>query len=164
MVFQVGDKVVYPMHGAGIVESIEEREILGEKQEYYVLYFPVMKIKVMIPTKNVEQMGLRQVISRDEVDKVMDVLNGDQTSMPANWNKRYRLNMDKIKSGDIYEIADVVRNLTLRDREKGLSAAERKMLNSARQFLISELMLSTNVSEDEVSALVDSIILEKATE
>ncbi|MDN5276407.1 MAG: CarD family transcriptional regulator [Clostridiales bacterium] len=164
MVFQVGDKVVYPMHGAGIVESIEEREILGEKQEYYVLYFPVMKIKVMIPTKNVEQMGLRQVISRDEVNKVIDVLNGDQTTMPANWNKRYRLNMDKIKSGDIYEIADVVRNLTLRDREKGLSAAERKMLNSARQFLISELMLSTDVSEDEVSALLDSIILEKDTE
>ncbi|MFO7153919.1 MAG: CarD family transcriptional regulator [Caldicoprobacter oshimai] len=164
MLFQVGDKVVYPMHGAGIVESIEEREILGEKQEYYVLYFPVMKIKVMIPTKNVEQMGLRHVISREEVDKVINVLNGDQTSMPANWNKRYRLNMDKIKSGDIYEIADVVRNLMLRDREKGLSAAERKMLNSARQFLISELMLSTNVSEDEVSALVDSIILEKATD
>jgi len=119
---------------------------------------------VMIPTKNVEQMGLRHVISREEVDKVINVLNGDQTSMPANWNKRYRLNMDKIKSGDIYEIADVVRNLMLRDREKGLSAAERKMLNSARQFLISELMLSTNVSEDEVSALVDSIILEKATD
>ncbi|WP_204488948.1 CarD family transcriptional regulator [Caldicoprobacter guelmensis] len=161
--FRVGDKVVYPMHGAGIVEGIEEKEILGEKHEYYVLYFPVMKIKVMIPTKNVEQIGLRQVISREEVDKVIGVLNDGQSSMPTNWNKRYRLNMDKIKSGDIYEIADVVRNLTLRDREKGLSAAERKMLNSARQFLISELMLSIDVSEEEVSALVDSIILEKAT-
>jgi len=104
MDFHVGDKVVYPMHGAGIIESIEEKEILGEKQEYYVLSFPIGEIKVMVPTKNVEQIGLRQVISRDEVDKVIRILNGEETSMPDNWNKRYRINMDKIKSGDIYEI------------------------------------------------------------
>jgi CarD family transcriptional regulator len=162
MVFQVGDKVVYPVHGAGIVESIEEKEILGEKQEYYVLRFPLGGIKVMVPTKNAEQVGIRQVISEDEVEKVVKVLSGDETKMPTNWNKRYRLNMDKIKSGDIYEVADVVRNLMLRDKEKGLSTAERKMLNSARQILISELVLSKDAEEDEISALVDNIALEKS--
>lgn len=162
MTFQVGDKVVYPVHGAGIVESIEEKEILGEKEEYYVLRFPLGGIKVMVPTKNAEQVGIRQVISEDEVEKVVKVLSGDETQMPTNWNKRYRLNMEKIKSGDIYEVADVVRNLMLRDKEKGLSTAERKMLNSARQILISELVLSKDAEEDEISALVDSVALEKS--
>ncbi len=157
MEFQVGDKVVYPMHGAGVVESIEEKEILGKKQEYYVLNFPMGGVKVMVPTQNVEQIGLRQVISKDEIDKVMDILSGEETKMPANWSKRYRLNMNRIKSGDIYEIAAVVRNLTLRDKDRGLSNAERKMLNSARQILISELALSKGAAQEEIKAMVDKI-------
>ena len=157
MEYQVGDKVVYPMHGAGIVESIEEKEILGKKQEYYVLNFPLGGVKVMVPTQNVEQIGLRQVISKDEVDKVIDILSGDQTKMPANWSKRYRLNMNKIKTGNIYEVAAVVRNLMLRDKDRGLSNAERKMLNSARQILISELALSKDAAQEEIKAMVDRI-------
>ncbi len=157
MEFQVGDKVVYPMHGAGIVESIEEKEILGKKQEYYVLNFTLGGVKVMVPTQNVEQIGLRQVISKDEVDKVIDILSGDQTKMPANWSKRYRLNMNKIKTGNIYEVAAVVRNLMLRDKDRGLSNAERKMLNSARQILISELALSKDAAQEEIKAMVDRI-------
>ena len=157
MEFQVGDKVVYPMHGAGIVESIEEKEILGKKQEYYVLNFPLGGVKVMVPTQNVEQIGLRQVSSKDEVDKVIDILSGDQTKMPANWSKRYRLNMNKIKTGNIYEVAAVVRNLMLRDKDRGLSNAERKMLNSARQILISELALSKDAAQEEIKAMVDRI-------
>ena len=157
MEFQVGDKVVYPMHGAGIVESIEEKEILGKKQEYYVLNLTLGGVKVMVPTQNVEQIGLRQVISKDEVDKVIDILSGDQTKMPANWSKRYRLNMNKIKTGNIYEVAAVVRNLMLRDKDRGLSNAERKMLNSARQILISELALSKDAAQEEIKAMVDRI-------
>jgi len=156
--FEIGDKVVYPMHGAGIIEGIEEREILGEKQSYYILRFPVGDMKVMIPTDNVEQIGIREVISVEEVDKVVEFLSSDQTHMSSNWNKRYRQNMEKIKSGDIYEVAEVVRNLMLRDREKGLSTAERKMLTNARQILISEIVLSKDADEEEVTALIDGII------
>jgi len=156
--FEIGDKVVYPMHGAGIVEGIEEREILGEKQSYYILRFPVGDMKVMIPTANVEQIGIREVISVEEIDKVVEFLSSDQSHMSNNWNKRYRQNMEKIKSGDIYEVAEVVRNLMLRDREKGLSTAERKMLSNARQILISEIVLSKDADEEEVTALIDGII------
>ena len=156
--FEIGDKVVYPMHGAGIIEGIEEREILGEKQSYYILRFPVGDMKVMIPTANVEQIGIREVISVEEIDKVVEFLSSDQSHMSNNWNKRYRQNMEKIKSGDIYEVAEVVRNLMLRDREKGLSTAERKMLSNARQILISEIVLSKDADEEEVTALIDGII------
>jgi len=155
--FQVGDKVVYPMHGAGVIESIEEKEILGEKQQYYVLKLPVGGMKIMIPTKSVNQIGIRQVISLEEMQRVVQVLSGKETDMPGNWNKRYRNNMDKMKSGSVFEVADVVKNLTVRDKEKGLSTVERKMLNSARQILISELVLSNNSDEKDITVLVDRL-------
>lgn len=156
--FHIGDKIVYPMHGAGIIEDIEEKEILGETQKYYVLRFPVGDMKVMIPMDNVDQVGIREVIPSDEADKVVEFMSGDTSKMPDNWNKRYRENMDKIKSGDIYAVADVVRNLMIRDREKGLSTAERKMLNIARQILISELVLAKGVDEKEIEELVDRVV------
>lgn len=159
--FEVGDKVVYPMHGAGIIEGIEVHEILGEKQLYYILSFPIGGMKVMVPTKNVENIGMRQVIAQSEVDKVVQVLSRKEDAVLDNWNKRYRLNLDKIKSGDIYEVADVVRDLTLRERNKGLSTAERKMLNNARQILISELVLSAQAEEWEIIDMVDSIQMVK---
>lgn len=155
--FEVGDKVVYPMHGAGIIEGIEAHEILGEKQLYYILSFPLGGMKVMVPTKNVDNIGMRQVIAQSEVDKVVQVLSRKEDAVLDNWNKRYRLNLDKIKSGDIYEVADVVRDLTLRERDKGLSTAERKMLSNARQILISELVLSSQAEEWEIVEMVDSI-------
>jgi len=155
--FQVGDKVVYPMHGAGVIESIEEKEILGEKQQYYILKLPVGGMKVMIPLKSVDQIGIRQVISTDEVQRVVQALSGKETAMPGNWNKRYRNNMDKMKSGNVFEVADVVKNLTLRDKDKGLSTVERKMLNSARQILISELVLSNDADEKDITDLVDKL-------
>jgi len=155
--FQVGDKVVYPMHGAGVIESIEEKEILGEKQQYYVLKLPVGGMKIMIPTKSVNQIGIRQVISLEEMQRDVQVLSGKETDMPGNWNKRYRNNMDKMKSGSVFEVADVVKNLTVRDKEKGLSTVERKMLNSARQILISELVLSNNSDEKDITVLVDRL-------
>ncbi len=155
--FQVGDKVVYPMHGAGIIEAIEEKEILGEKHHYYVMKLPIGDMKVMIPTDNVEGVGLRQVIDEKEVDRVLEVLRAGKSNMSANWNRRYRANMEKIKSGDIYEVAEVVRNLMIRDKEKGLSTGERKMLDNARQILVSELVLAKGMDEEEVTSLLDGL-------
>lgn len=159
--FNVGDKVVYPMHGAGIIEAIEEKEILGEKKRYYIMRMPIGDMKVMVPIQNVEEIGLRQVVDEKVIDKVITLLKLDSTDQSTNWNRRYRANMDKMKSGDIYEIADVVRNLMLRDREKGLSTGERKMLDNARVILISELVLAKDLKEEDAIALLDNIIYEK---
>ncbi|PAB57543.1 CarD family transcriptional regulator [Anaeromicrobium sediminis] len=157
--FNIGDKVVYPMHGAGIIEAVEEKEILGKKRKYYIMRMPIGNMKVMIPLKNVEEAGLREVISLDEVDQVLAVLSDDISRMPKNWNRRYRANMDKIRSGDIYEVAMVVRNLMLRDREKGLSTGERKMLANAKQILISEIVLAKDLEEKTAEELIDTAIL-----
>lgn len=156
--FKVGDRVVYPMHGAGVIEAIEEKEILGQRRQYYVMRLPMGDIKLMIPTDNVEETGLREVISEEEVPKVLKVLRDRKVTMSANWNRRYRANLEKIKSGDIYEVAEVVRNLVLRDKEKGLSTGERRMLDSARQILISELVLAQDKDEEEVASLLDGIL------
>ncbi len=155
--FKIGDKVVYPMHGAGVIEAIEEKEILGERQQYYVLRLPIGNMKVMVPTASGENIGLRQVISHDEVQKVIRILKGVSTQMPGNWNRRYRANLEKIKSGNIYEVAEVVRNLARREREKGLSSGEKRMLESARQILISELVLATEVEEDETRSMLEEM-------
>jgi CarD family transcriptional regulator len=155
--YNVGDHVVYPMHGAGVIVAIEEREVLGERQKYYIMQLPIGDMKVMIPMNSVEELGLRQVISEDEVERVYQVLQGEETAMSSNWNRRYRANMEKIKSGDIYEVAEVVRNLTIRDAEKGLSTGERKMLDTARQILVSELVIAQNSTKEEVEDAIQSI-------
>lgn len=155
--FNIGDKIVYPMHGAGVIEAIEEKEILGETHKYYILKMPIGDMKVMIPLENVEKIGLREVIKKNEIINVLTVLKGKKSKMPNNWNKRYRANMEKIKSGDIYEVAEVVRNLMLRDKEKGLSTGERKMLQNAKQILISELILVQNIDEAEAENMINSI-------
>lgn len=159
--FNIGEKVVYPMHGAGVIESIEEREILGEKRKYYIMKMPIGDMQVMIPLDQMDDIGIRKVIDSEEVENVLAILASDTTGMHQNWNRRYRANMDLIKSGDIYEIADVVRNLTLMDKEKGLSTGERKMLSNARQILMSELVLVTEVSEQEASDLIETVIVEQ---
>jgi len=143
------------MHGAGVIETIEEKEILGEKQYYYVLRLPVGDMKVMVPIENKREIGLREVIDREEVQKVFRILRGQCTVMSQNWNRRYRANLEKIKSGNIFEVAEVVRNLVNRDKEKGLSSGERKMLDNARQILISELALAIELAEDATKSLVD---------
>lgn len=156
--FKIGDKIVYPMHGAGIIEEIEEKEILGEKRKYYVMRMPIGDMKVMIPVDNVEEIGIREIINDDDMNRVLTILQGDKTKMPQNWNRRYRINMERIKSGDIFEIAAVVRNLMLRDAEKGLSTGERKMLNSAKQMLISEIVLVSDKDQDETEKLIDEAV------
>lgn len=156
--FSIGDKIVYPMHGAGVIESIEEREILGDKRRYYVLRMPIGEMKVMIPIASVNDMGLRRVIDKDGVSKVFDILQDKDSPMSSNWNRRYRANMEKIKSGSIYELAEVVRNLSLRDRKKGLSTGEKKMLDNARQILISELVLAKDSREDCIKNLLEECL------
>lgn len=155
--FKVGDKVVYPMHGAGIIEAIEEREFLGEKRQYYVMRMPIGDMKVMVPTDSTEEVGLRRVMSRDDVEEVLAILRSQRTKMSSNWNRRYRANMEKIKSGNAFEVAEVVRNLIQREQEKGLSSGEKKMLDSARQILVSELVLARNMGEEEAETLVDRL-------
>jgi CarD family transcriptional regulator len=158
--FNVGDKVVYPMHGAGVIEAIEEKEILGARKQYYIMNIPIGEMKVMIPLDNVGQIGLREVIDNDGVERVFGILREHHSRMSTNWNRRYRMNMEKIKSGDIYKVAEVVRSLMIREREKGLSTGERKMLESARQILVSELVLAQNANETEIDEIIKQFTLE----
>ena len=155
--FNIGDKIVYPMHGAGTIDSIEEKDILGEKESYYILRMPG-EVKVMVPIAKAEQVGVRNIIDKNSADRVFKVLEQDETEMNKNWNKIYRDNIEKLKSGDIYEIADVVRNLAFKQKEKGLSTGEKKMLNNARQILVSELVLAEHSNKDEIEELVDNKI------
>lgn len=156
--FNIGDKIVYPMHGAGTIDSIEEKDILGEKQKYYIISMPG-EVKVMVPTAKAESMGVRSVVDSQGAAKVLKLLEQDETVMSENWNKRYRDNLDKMKTGDIYEVADVVRNLSFKQKEKGtLSTGEKKMLNNAKLILVSELVLAEHASKDEIEKLVDNKI------
>ena len=155
--FNVGDKVVYPMHGAGKIDSIDKKNILDEEVEYINISMPG-GVKVMVPSNQASKQGLRNIISQNDVEKVFCVLETDETAMSDNWNKRYRDNMDKMKSGDIYEVADVVRNLSFKQKEKGLSTGEKKMLNNAKQILVSELVLVENTTNAEMEKLVDNKI------
>lgn len=152
--YKIGDKIVYPMHGAGVIEAIEEREVLGETQQYYIMALPIGDMRVMIPMSAMDNLGLRQIIDEAGADRVIQILSGEESKMSQNWNRRYRANMEKIKSGDIFLVAEVVRNLTLRDRDKGLSTGERKMLETARQILVSELVLARGLTEEEVDELL----------
>lgn len=162
--FNIGDKVVYPMHGAGIIEGIEEKEILGEKRKYFIMRMPIGDMKVMVPVDNVEDVGVREIINKEEMERVISILKGSMSSMPQNWNRRYRINMDKIKSGDIFEIAAVVRNLLMMDMEKGLSTGEKKMLGSAKQMLFSEMVLVRDQEVEEIEKLVVDAICYEAEE
>lgn len=155
--FNVGDKVVYPMHGAGTIDSIDKKNILDEEVEYINISMPG-GVKVMVPSNQASKQGLRNIISQNDVEKVFCVLETDETAMSDNWNKRYRDNMDKMKSGDIYEVADVVRNLSFKQKEKGLSTGEKKMLNNAKKILVSELVLVENTTNAEMEKLVDNKI------
>lgn len=155
--FKIGDKIVYPMHGAGVIETIEERSILDEKQSYYIIRMPG-EVKVMVPTAKAEEIGVRNIIDKETAGKVINVLEQDSTEMSMKWNKRYRDNVEKMKSGDIFEVADIVRNLSFKQKDKGLSTTEKKMLLNAKQILVSELVLAESKGKDEVEALVENKI------
>lgn len=164
MRYSVGDVVVYPMHGAGVIESIEEKEVFGRTQEYYIMKMPFGDMKVMIPKNNAEGIGIRDVISRAEADEVMKSFVAIDNAFNANWNKRFRENMVKIKSGDIYEVAAVLKSLMMRDRKKGLSTGERKMLTNAKQIFISEIVLAQDSTNEEIEKILYGIVDEQLKE
>ncbi len=158
--YKLGDNVVYPMHGAGKIESVEEKEILGEIKKYYILKMPIGEIKLMIPVDNVNNIGLRNIIDKDKISEVFDILKQEVEKSNSNWNKRYRENMDKMRTGDIFKIADIVRDLYYRDKERGLSTGEKKMLSNAKQMIISEIALSTNEDVESITESIDNFLSE----
>ena len=162
--FEVGDHVVYPHHGAGQVVKKEEKEILGEVREYLTIKILHNDMTVMVPCQNAGRAGLRRVIDEDTVKKVLAVLAADVSEMPKNWNRRFKHNRDKIKTGDVYELAEVVRNLAIRESDKGLSTGEKQMYTRAKKILASELMYALDMEEGEAEEHLDSLIQEAHAE
>ena len=153
--YKVGDKVVYPHHGAGTVVKKETREVLGEKREYLTIQILHNDMTVNVPCENAELVGLRHVIDQRTVTMVVRTLSGGSTEMPKNWNRRFKHNRDKMKTGDIFELAEVVKNLSLRDHEKGLSTGEKQMFVKAKKILASELMYAKGMDEDDAAIWLD---------
>jgi CarD family transcriptional regulator len=160
--YKVGDKVVYPHHGAGTVVKKERREVLGEKREYLTIKILHNDMTVNVPSENAEAVGLRKVIGEDMVKVVVKALTGGGTQMPKNWNRRFKHNRDKMKTGDILELAEVVRNLSLRDREKGLSTGEKQMFVKAKKILASELMYAKDMDEEEAAEWLDGVLVSES--
>jgi CarD family transcriptional regulator len=156
--YAIGDNVVYPHHGAGKVLKKEQKEVLGEKREYLTIKILHNDMTVMVPCENAAKAGLRRVIDDEAVAKVMAVLRDDVSQMPKNWNRRFKHNRDKIKTGDVYELAEVVRNLAIRESEKGLSTGEKQMYTRAKKILASELMYALEMDEGEAEEHLDSVI------
>ena len=155
MTFRVGDRIAHPMHGAGVIDSIVTKRINGKDREYYVLKLPAGDMLVMVPVETCDAIGVRPIVAPAEAEALLGAITGIEVEMTSNWNKRYRENMLRIKSGDLMEVASVVKGLMQRDRERGLSTGERKMLHSAKQILISEIVLSESSSYEEVEARLD---------
>jgi CarD family transcriptional regulator len=156
--FNIGDKVVYPMHGAGVIESIEEKEILGSKNKYYIMRMPIEGMSVMIPIDNIEVLGIRRVVDKRDAERVFEILSQNPTEMNKIWTKRYRENEKIIKKGDIFQMSEIVRNLILLDRAKKLSLGEKKILANARNILISELMLVLEIDNNSAERLLEDTV------
>jgi CarD family transcriptional regulator, regulator of rRNA transcription len=154
----VGDNVVYPHHGAGQVIKKEEKDILGEKRQYLTIKILHNDMTVMVPCENAGKAGLRRVIDEETVKKVLSVLSDDVSEMPKNWNRRFKHNRDKIKTGDIYELAEVVRNLAIREQDKGLSTGEKQMFTRAKKILASELMYALEMGEEQAEEHLDDLL------
>ena len=160
--FEIGDNVVYPHHGAGKVIRKEQKEILGERREYLTIKILHNDMTVNVPADNAERVGLRKVIDEEAVKKVVKYLTSGGTEMPKNWNRRFKYNRDKIKTGDIYELAEVVRNLAVREQDKGLSTGEKQMYTRAKKILASEMMYALEKTEDEAEAYLDDLLTSSA--
>lgn len=158
MSFTIGDKIAHPLHGAGIIDHIEKRRIDGRDCEYFVLRMPAGDIMVMVPVENCEAAGVRAVMSPEAMEKLLSEIPDAFLSMTSNWNKRYRENMDYIKSGDLLKVAAVIKGLMDRDAQKTLSTQERKMMNSARQLIESEMILSMNIPAEQAGIILDEAL------
>ncbi len=158
--FVVGDTVVYPQHGAGRIVDMVDQDFQGEPRSYFLIEILHNQMTVMVPVDGLDKAGIRAVISQQEVEELVGVLRDDPTKMPVNWSRRVRHNRDKIKTGDIFEIADVLRNLALRDSERGLSTGEKQMFGKVRRIMASELMCAMSMTEDEALQFLDTILSE----
>ncbi len=158
MAFKVGDRVVYPHHGAAVIEKKEKRLAFGEETEYLVLRMAHGEMMLSVPVNKAEEVGMRWPISTEDVEDLFDVLGKRDIREPANWSRRFKNHQEKLKSGDVYQVAEVVRNLALRDRSKGLSAGEKSLFNKARSVLVSELAFALDVSEDDAQARVENAL------
>src|SRR3712207_9589443 len=156
--FDVGDKVVYPHHGAAVIERREKKVAFGEEREYLVLRLAYGDLTLMVPADNTDEVGLREVINDEEVEEVFAVLRKKEARMPTNWSRRFKNHVETLKSGDIYQGAEAVRNLSLREKDKGLSARAKRMLAKARQILVSELTFAINVSEEDAEKKLDEAL------
>ncbi len=156
--FNIGDNIVYPMYGAGIITDIVEKDFLGEKRSYYCVSLPYCRMEAQVPVDNCEKLGVREITDKSRIDEVITVLHGETEAMNPNWNKRYRDNTERMRTGDILEVAAVVRNLVRTDRVKPLSTGEKKLLASAKQILASELIYVGGYTMEEAEDLVESNI------
>nr|WP_072514676.1 CarD family transcriptional regulator [Ndongobacter massiliensis] len=158
--YKIGDRVVYPMHGAGTIVGVETKEILGEERDYLILAMPIGNIRISIPIDNLDSIGIRSVMSKEEGQEVLEILRQESSRMSSNWSQRYRDNMESLKTGSPVEMAKIVRNLQLRDIEKGLSTSEKKMLNSSKRMLVSELIIAGSMTKEEAMEMIDDAILD----
>jgi len=158
MTFKVGDTVVYPHHGAALIEAVEKRTIKGEERLYLVLKVAQGDLTVRVPADNVDMVGVRDVVGQEGLDRVFDVLRMPYTEEPTNWSRRYKANLEKLASGDVIKVAEVVRDLWRREQDRGLSAGEKRMLAKARQILVSELALAEKTNEDKAEAILDEVL------
>ncbi len=156
--FKIGDNIVYPMYGAGIITDVVEKDFLGEIRKYYCVSLPYCRMEASVPVDNCEKLGVRNVIDRSRIPEVIEVLKGETDKMNPNWNKRYRDNTERMQTGDILEVAAVVRNLVRTDREKPLSTGEKKLLSTAKQILESELIYAAEFTIEEADEMVESNI------
>ena len=156
--FKVGDKIVYPLHGAGVIDSIEKMTFMGEEKEYFILKMPIGDMDISIPAEKIGEMNIRGIISKEEGKEVLQILDDKPTEMNTNWTKRYRDNQDILKTGDVFEIAKMVRNLAILDSDKGLSTTEKKLLNRARRILASELVMVGSLDKEEAEKMIDESI------
>ncbi len=157
--FKENDKISYPMHGAGYIKAIEEKTFLDKKRSYYVLKFAEGDIKVHVPVASAEKAGLRKIISIEEYERVIESFKGkDDTEESTNWNRRNRENLEKMKSGDVFEIASVIKGLLKRESKKNLSSSEKKMLGTSMQILVSELALASDKKDEEVKKIITQMI------
>ena len=158
--YSIGDKIVYPMHGAGVIESIEKKDFQGKKQDYYIMRMPTGAMTVMLPALTCDEIGVRYIIDKSEAIKVIEDFKVSVVESDGNWNKRHRDNLIKIRTGDIYQVANVVKELMLREKQKGLSTSERKMLSSAKNIMISELVLCEFANELDIENIINYIVEE----
>lgn|SRR5690606_28195182 len=159
MTFKVGETVVYPHHGAAVIEDIETRKVKGEDRTYLVLRIVAQNdLVVRVPADNVDLVGVRDVVGQEGLERVFEVLRAPHTEEPTNWSRRYKANLEKLASGDVIKVAEVVRDLWRRERDRGLSAGEKRMLAKARQILVSELALAENTNEDKAETLLDEVL------